>query len=169
MARAGRKRKKVKLELDALRPTPEREGKNHFQSAGMARKLVPEIDRLHAKGWLTDAEHQALWHYRDQAGLADKSPVRSCINFEPRGGYGPGVAILSASIETGRIERDMGELWRIARAVAVDDKSLTQWCVEQHGGRERTHEGKVIAIVPPDKTVAIARMHLRMAAHRIVK
>ena len=164
-----RKKRKVRIEPDAMRPTPEREGRNDFQSAGMARKLVPEIERLHAKGLLTDSEFAALAYYRDQASLADKSPVRSCINFEPRGGHGPGVAILSASIETGRIERDMGELWRIARAVAVDDMSLSQWCVQVHGGRERTHEGKVIAIVPPDKTVALARKQLRMASHKIVK
>lgn len=154
--------------LQRMPPTPEREMKNHFRSAGMARKLIPVIDTLHNKGVLTEAEWRALNHYRDQASLADKSPMRSCCDNSPRGGNGPGVAIVSALIETGRIERDLGQLMDIARAVAVDDISLTEWCIAKHGGREK--DG---AIVPRGKNngshaIEMARMELRMAAHRIV-
>jgi hypothetical protein len=56
--------------------------------------------------------------------------------------------------------------------VAVEDKSITQWCIEQFGGRERYDgNGKFIAIVPVGETkrVQMATMELRMAARRIVK
>ncbi len=159
------KQKKVK-------PTPEREAKGSFRSMGMARRLVPVIDTLRNQGMLSEAEWDALNYYRDQASLADKSPVRSCCDNSPRGGGGPGVTIISAMLETGRIERDLGQLVDIARAVAVDDVSLAQWCVEKHGGRERYgKKGQIIAIVPVREkhNIALARMELRMAAHRITR
>ncbi len=172
-----------------IEPTPEREARNHFRSAGMARKLVPVIDTLRNKGakeeedgipkeerqGLTQSEWEALNYYRDQASLADKSPVRSCCDNSPRGGHGPGVAIISALIETGRLERDMGQLMDIARAVAVDDVSLSEWAIAKHGGTERWGKDKkgediVIAIIPRGRnSIAMARMELRMAAHRILR
>lgn len=171
MAKRPEKPAKVKK----IEPTPERESRNHFRSAGMARKLVPVIDTLHNGGFLSEKEWEALNYYRDQASLAEKSPVRSCCDNSPRGGHGPGVAIISALIETGRLERDMGQLMDIARAVAVDDMSLTQWCINKHGGREKQRKGEPTIIVPRgnDSTVKrnmdIARMELRMAAHRIAR
>jgi hypothetical protein len=166
-----KKRGKTVAALHIVRPTEEREGMNAFRSAGMARKLVPEIDRLHEQGHLTDHEHRALHHYRDQASLADRSPTRSCLDFSPKGGHGPGVAITSALLETGRIERELGQLWKLARAVAVDDMSLTQWCIGRYGAREKLRDGKVVALAPlgPNRAVEMARLELRMAAHRIVK
>ena len=75
-------------------------------------------------------------------------------------------------LETGRIERDLGQLVDIARAVAVDDKSLSQWCIDKHGGRERYDgNGRFVAIVPicEKRHMEIARLELRMAARRIVR
>lgn len=169
-----RKAKTPKLTNSAeqyLRPTAEREAHNDFRSVGMARKLIPVIDRLREDGRISASEYERLAYYRDQASLADHSPLRSCIDFTPSGGgHGPGVAITSAMIETGRMERDMGQLWHIARAVAVDDMSLPQWCIRQHGGRERLDgKGKLVAIVPvrEKKVIQLALLELRMAAHRI--
>jgi hypothetical protein len=163
--------KKPELLDNYLRPTPEREAHNDFRSDGMARRIVPVIDTLHDAGKLTEAEWSKLSYYRDQASIAERSPVKCGIDFSIKGeGHGPGVAIMSAELETWRMERDMGPLWRIARAIAVDDLSLAQWCVKQHGGRERYDgKGKLVAIVPVAE-VRVKRMalqDLRMAAHRI--
>jgi hypothetical protein len=130
----------------------------------MARKLVPEIDRLHEQGFLTEQEHRALHYYRDQASLADRSPTRSCLDFSPRGGHGPGVAITSALLETGRIERDFGSVREVARAIAVDDMSLRQWAIRTSGGTEQSR-GNVIEIIPNDPFAEkIALLELKYAA-----
>lgn len=187
MARTKAKRKpKPLVRRDDV--TPERAARNDIASAGMAYRIVPVIDTLRAMGRAEEAgnvppaqrrgisqtEWEALAYYRDQASLADRSPVRSCCDMSPRGGNGPGVAILSAMIETGRLERDMGVLADIARAVAVEDRSLTEWCIARHGGREKSTNGKVVAIVPRGLDdgkghIAMARMELRMAAQRIAR
>lgn len=130
----------------------------------------PVIRTLLADGTLDPRRYKLLAYYADQAALAERSPVRSCCDTSPRGGHGPGVAILSAQIETGRIERGLGALRDIARAIAVDNLSLSQWCVHRYGGRERYGKGgKFVAIVPVNerKHMEIARLELRMAADRI--
>ena len=161
------RKRKPKLQVQREDVTPERSQHNAFQSAGMARRVVPAIDLLLASEQITEAEHRALAHYRDQASLAERSPVRSCCDVSPRGGHGPGVAIVSARIETARMEREMGELAELARRVAVEDWSLTAWCIHRFGGRDRGR-----AIVPRGennglKKIAMARMELRFAAWRI--
>lgn len=162
-------------------PTPEqvgafmRSGVMHFETATtkVAYRRLPVIDRLHTAGTINDDEYSALAYYRDQAGLAERSPVRSCLDDTVSGGsHGPGAAITSAMIETGRMERDMGVLWRIARAVAVDDWTLEQWCVEQFGWRERYDgKGRFVAVVPvlEKQHMKRARIDLRAAAHRITR
>lgn len=149
MAKPKRKRKAPEALRDDV--TPERAAKNAFTSAGMARRVVPEIVRLHEKGVINDTEFTSLAYFRDQASLAEHSPIRSCVDFSPRAGHGPGAAILSAKLETARMERDMGELSRIVRAVAVDDKSLEQWVADNY-----------VSITP--RRVSIAALELKFAA-----
>lgn len=169
----GRKKRQVAV-VDYVMPTPERAARGEIVTAGMARKIVPAIETLHKRGLIDSREYEALAYYRDQASLAEQSPVRSCCDTSPRGGsdHGPGVAILSAMLETGRIERDLGQLLDIARAVAVDDMSLSQWCIAKHGGRERYDgKGRFVAIVPicEKRHMDMARLDLRMAARRIIR
>ena len=156
-------------------PTPERMKKqsNHRISGTKGVKFVPVINTMLSRDQITLHEYTMLSYYRDQACLADKSPVKSCIDFSVKGGdMGPPAAITSALLETARIERDLGSLRRIARAVAVDDVSISQWCIDQFGGRERYNgKGKLVAIVPigEAKRVRIAIQELRRAARKIVK
>lgn len=168
MAKRKRKQRPV---IETMPPTAEREARNEFRSVGMARRVVPIIDQEAKAGHLTPKEHEALSYYRDQASLAEKSPVRSCCDNSPRGGNGPGVAIVSAMIETGRLEREFGQLWELARAVAVDDVSISQWCIRKFGGRERYDcKGRFVAMVPicEKRHKAMARLELKMAARRIM-
>ena len=162
-------------------PTPEQMGAATYRAdavmhvetarASKAYRKVPVINRLLKDGHITKAEWEALAYYADRAALADKSPVRSNCDFSVRGSSdGPGCAILSAMLETGRIERDLGSLYDIARFVAVEDKTLAQWCIHKWGGRER-YDGmdKFIAVVPisEKRHMDIARLEIRMAAKRI--
>lgn len=164
--------------------TPERGKRNKIVSAGMARKVVPVIDTLWDAGKLTEAEYSALAYYRDQASRAEDDVCQSGP-LDPEkimgggsggnraGGFLPATLAWSPAIaETGRIERELGSLLDIARAIAVDDVSLSQWCIAKHGGRERYDgRGRFIALVPINEKrhMELARMELRMAARRITR
>ena len=164
-----------------IEPTPERSARNEIatettgqnKNLSVTRRVKPVIDTLLARKTITQAEHDALNYYRQQASLCDHSPARSCLDRSVTAiGNGPSVALLSAMLETGRIERDLGSLYSLARAVAVDDISLAAWCIAKHGGRERYDgNGRFIAMVPVrEKTVlAIALKELRFAAGMISK
>jgi hypothetical protein len=165
-----RKKRKPVVE-DRIGPTPEREARNPSLRIGAARRLIPMIDILAERGDLTAKQHHALAYYRDQASLADRSPVRSCCDTSVGGGgNGPGVAIMSAALETARLEKKMGPLWKIARAIAVDDWSLSRWCVERYGGRERYDKnGRLVAIVPLREVESLkeARAEIKSAANKL--
>lgn len=167
------KRKRKVRDISREMPTEERLKGQETRREGMATRLVPVIDTMLKRDQITPQEHLLLSYYRSQALLADRSEVKSCLDFSVKGGdIGPPAAITSAILETARIERDLGSLRELARAVAVEDKSITQWCIEQFGGRERYDgNGKFIAIVPVGETkrVQMATMELRMAARRIVR
>lgn len=133
----GKKARKAKKKIDPVglyvRPTEAREAHNDFQSAGAAVRVIPPIVQLHAREMLTQEEFEALAYYRDQASLADSSLVRSCIDFTPRTGNGPGIAVQSAIAETRRIESGLGGyLTGLLRFVVRDDNPIRKW-IEQPG------------------------------------
>lgn len=180
-ARPDRAAPSVKLEQDA---TPQRLAMGAIsvvealrakgERMAKVRRLVPPIDTLLANGKITEEEHRALTYYRDQADMANRSPLKDSLNKTVTGADGQGLsaAVTSAILETGRLERDMGQLSGIARAVAVDDLSIAQWCIRKHGGRERHDgKGKFVCVVPVREVenVKIALMEVRMAAHRIYR
>jgi hypothetical protein len=180
----NKRRKKSRADVVAqfLRPTAQREAHNDFRSAGVAFRVVPVIDTLLKAGKLDQAEFDALAYYREQAHKAEDDLAR-CGTLAPErmmgGGQGTsgsripvGLLATPAIIECARLERDLGELRAIARAVAVDDWSLTRWCIERHGGRERRDEkGKFLAVVPvaEKRVMELARLDLRFAARRIAR
>lgn len=177
-----RKKNRADMVAQFLRPTPQREAHNDFRRAGIVFRVVPVIDTLLKAGKLDQAEYDALEYYREQAQKAEDDMAR-CGTLAPErmmgGSQGTGgsripVGMLAtpAIIECGRIERDLGELRTIARAIAVDDWSLTRWCIEKHGGRERRDDkGKFLAVVPvaEKRVMELARLDLRMAARRIAR
>ena len=188
MAKAKRaKRKTVERIVDRLiRPTEPRQAHNDFASAGAAWRATPVIDTLRNAGKLTAAEHDRLSFYRDQASRAEDDIARSSTLAPERmmGGNGGGTCTTGpipaallftpAIAETSRIERDLGDLREFVRAVAVDDTSLTRWCIAKYGGRERYDgDGRFIAMVPlaPEKrdVIGMALLDLKFAAGRIVK
>lgn len=171
----------IRLEQDA---TPERLAmadtkivpalRVNREAMAKVRCIVPPIDRLLSIGKLTEDEHRALTYYRDQADTANKSPIKDSLNKTVSGGgeHGLSAAVVSAMLATARMERDMGQLSDIARAVAVDDMTISQWCIRKHGSRERYDgKGRFVCYVPlrEVEVTKIAVMELRMAAHRIVR
>ena len=166
---AKRKQKKAKKRQDSvgrfLRPTEAREAHNDFESAGIAVRAIPPIVAMHRRGILTQEEYDALAYYRDQALLAERSLIRDSCDFTIRGGTGngPGVAILSAQLETGRMERDMGALVDLCRAICVDDKTIEQWCVDSYGTAAPD------SLKPHAHQVGVATLELKYAAGGIVR
>lgn len=175
------KRKQPQPAVYADPPTKQRIAHNDFERAGMAYRCVPMIDTLLLTKRITHAEHQALEYYRDQAHRAeDDVAEQGTLSPEKIMGGGCGSAQQSyiptmliaspAIIETARIERDLGSLLDIARAIAVDDWSLSRWCINRHGGRERYDgKGMFLCMVPvaEKRVLDLARLELRMAARRI--
>ena len=167
------KRKKVKPVINRVLPTPEQLEKGEFISAAEARRRVPVIETMHKRGYLNDEQFLRLGYYQDMAILAESSPVRSCLDDTVGGGgNGPSAAVVTGMLETARIERDLGSLRDFTRKIVVDNISVTQWCIETYGGRERyDKDGKFIAMVPVKESLVVpmAMMDLRHAAGRIVR
>lgn len=175
---AAKRKKKLQNVEVRLGPTPEQVLRGNFAAIGMAHRRVPVIETMHARGMLSDEAFRRLAWYRDQALLAERSPVKSSLNIvigmaPGRAGSerGPSAALVSAQLTVGRIERDLGSLAPLARAIAVDDVSLSQWCVAKHGGREKYDaRGTFVAVVPlaEKRVMEEAKLELKMAAGRIV-
>lgn len=182
MSKRANKRKKAPV-LSIVGPTDEQMFRAPFQRTGLSYRRVPVIDTLLAAGKLTHAQHIALSYYRDQASRAEDdigeqgtlAPEKimgggggSCM-----GGFIPAALIAtSAILETSRIERDLGSLLGIARAICVDDMTIQQWCISQHGGRERLDgKGKFVAMVPvaEKRSTEMALLELKFASGRIVR
>jgi hypothetical protein len=167
MAKRKTKRTKPTAIVDRyLRPTPEREAHNDFRSVGMAQQVVPPIVRLHEQGVLTDQEFTALAYYRDQAGLADRSLVRSCIDFSPKGGggHGPGVAVLSAIGEVRRIESGLGPyLANLLRSVVAGDMSVVDWALAEWGSEKGSNPPR-----PSGRALSMIVLELKYAAGGII-
>jgi hypothetical protein len=167
--KAQRRASKTKQRADV---TPERAQRSEFQSAGMARKLVPPILTLLKAKQITPEEFAALDYYRQQSITATRSPSRDSCDFSIGGGTGhgePSLAIQSAKREVSRLEAACGALVSIVRAVCTEDMSLTQWACHKHGSREKYDKGgKVIELVPRAKdAVFYARWELKFAANRM--
>lgn len=170
MAKAKRKgKRKADPVARFIRPTEQREAHNDFRSVGAAVRVVPVIVRLHERDLISDKDFEALAYYRDQASLADRSPVRSCCDFSPKGGHGPGVAIMSAQIETGRIENDLGSLWSMTRQIVVDDVPVERIAADRIGSFKLMRLPPAEAKKRITKEVAMVVLELRFAAGRIVR
>lgn len=183
-----RKNKAADVVARFVRPTEQREAVNDFQGAGAAVRVVPVIDTLLRSERITRAHWEALDYYRDQANRAEDDVAQtSSLGQEATGGSVPGSRIPAvllgtpAILETARLERCIAELkpagfdidlLEIVRAVARDDKTLTQWCIAKYGGRERYDgKGAFVAIVPvaESRVMKNALQALRYAAGGIVR
>jgi hypothetical protein len=167
----GKAKRKTKTARDTrIAPTPEALAHGNYTSAGMAYRRIPMIDTLRDTGRLNEEQHRRLAHYRDQSAVAETSLTKSCLDIRIAGGRGDtpmSAAVLSAILEVGRIERDLGSLRGITRAIAIDDWTPLKWCCERYGSVQCIdNKGKPFFRSKVPESVAI--QELKLAAFRIM-
>ena len=145
MAKA-RKVKKAKPDddrVDLVAPTDEQMAQGIFVRAKLAYRRLPVIDVMYNAGHLTERQYAALCHYRNMAIAQDFSPARCTLDRTPRGGGG-GMPpyILRAILEVSRIDKTIGPLCDIVRAVAVQEQTVSQWAMAKYGSVMRQRESK---------------------------
>ena len=163
-------------------PTPEQRAKGEFvqggnlatsanERAGLAYRRMPVIKTLLTTGKINQRQFDGLNRYADIAGLAERSELRSCIDFSPKGN-GDGLPHFGVrmNIELGRLERALGALQPIAHAVAINQLTLAQWAMQQAGSvaLNKSMGAKVITwFVPRRKAADIALVDIRFAGDRL--
>lgn len=176
------KPKRKPTRFEGLSPTPEQlpafsetwqvaDGKR-----ARAYRRIAVIDDMHAKGKLSTRQFAGLARFRDLATAQDASPRRDSLDAALHGhgggsiGLPPGMALMRLGgdweSELAWLERELGSLLHIARAIAVDDMTVSQWAITRHGSKER-RRGKVICIEPHTIAAKHAMVDIRMAGERL--
>lgn len=158
----------------ALEPILEKARNGRNVEIGKHYRRVPMIDTLHAQGLFSNDEYKALKHYRHHADIADRSPLKDSLanlmRISSGSGNGPTVTMLNAVRVRDDIERAVGSLVDILRAVVVDDVSLSQWCIARGHSAEKCRErkkGRVCAIEATEGALRIAQLEIKIAAGRV--
>lgn len=173
MAKAKKKSKKANATVERfIRPTEQREAANDFRSAGAAVKVIPPIETLYASGKISERQFKGLARYADIANAAERSAIKSNIDFTI---YGTGEGLphfgVRMNIELGRLERELSGhgLLAIARAVCVDERSVSQWAMERGGSvmREKPGVGRRIIrwFEPKRKQLDLAMLEIKYAGN----
>ena len=148
----------------AVEPTPERAAMAGIEPAGRATQIKSVIGTLYKQKRLTGLEWAALRIYEDNATAADRSPIKSNLDRTISSGNGPVIGYETfEETETKRLERAMGFASRTARAICVDNYTLTQWAINVFGGRD--HKGRIVP--RRDSHVDDVLKELKLAAGRI--
>jgi hypothetical protein len=149
MAKQRRKRKPV---TEYAEPTPEQLASGVFHRELVTYRRTPVIRTLLTSGKLTQRQFDGLNRYADIANLAERSELRSCIDFSIKGN-GDGLPHFGVrmNIELGRLERALGALQPIAHAIAVRDVTLAQWAIQQAGSvmRDKSIGARIITWFEP--------------------
>lgn len=154
-------------------PTVEQMEQNDFRSAGMAYQKIAVIDRLYADKRISAHEWIALDYYSGQANNAHRSPIKSNLDKTVSVSRDRPIApVCPFKTETERMERAMGFRSVTARAICVDNYTLSAWAIHSKGGREKTvNRGKKnehVVIVPrKDCYVEEILKELKKAASKI--
>jgi hypothetical protein len=129
------KRKKRADPVPIAEPTPEQFRKGAFSRNTMAYRRIPVIDTMAQTGKLTARQHYGLARYREVAIAEERSPMRDSLDkaLHGRAGATDGLGYIRTAYELQRLEGDLGALWPIARAVAVDDSTVSQWAASKGG------------------------------------
>lgn len=172
---AKNKRKAKRTPLNVAHPTPERISGHETRREGLATRIVPTIDTLRNRNRITDAEHKALGHYADQKCIADGSPLKDSIGrlLSPSGGDGGYLpaAVVSARLRVAYLERELGQLRTIAKAIAYENITLTEWVCRQGEGRIKCEVIDGVKVCKPyadSRFYEYALLELRFAARRLM-
>ena len=138
-------------------------------------KRIPAIVTLASTGKITQRQYLALNRYREIAINCDYSPIEDSVGKLSKvrggnGGMGHAPFATRAEIELQWLEQELGALRDIARAIAVDDMTPSQWAMKQSGSIERTR-GIIPKIVtwfePRRKALGVAMVEIRIAGDRL--
>ena len=172
---AKNKRKAKRTPLNVAHPTPERISGHETRREGLATRIVPTIDTLRNRNRITEAEHKALGHYADQKCIADGSPLKDSIGrlLSPSGGDGGYLpaAVVSARLRVAYLERELGQLRTIAKAIAYENITLTEWVCRQGEGRIKCEVIDGVKVCKPyadSRFYEYALLELRFAARRLM-
>ena len=144
-----------------------------FERAQLAYKRAIAITRLRQAGTLSQRQYDALARYRDIATAEDRSFTRDSLDKALHGGSnGQGLppACLRAAQELRWLEKELGSLQPIARAIAVDDLSISQWAMKQAGAIQMEKPGATTPIIwfePPRTARRHATASIQMAGERL--
>lgn len=167
---SGRKPKRKTPAITIAEPTPEQIGKGDFTRVGMSYRRTPVIEKLYEEHKLTSRQFNGLARYRDVAIAEDSSPIEDSVGKMMRGACGGGEGLspfhVRVAIELGRLERALGSLRDVARAIAVDDMTISDFAMSQNGALEIVRQG-VIKFEPSRKAFKFAWMDIRMAGERL--
>jgi hypothetical protein len=188
---AAKKEKQPQPSAERIKPTPERERHNKLEPAGPAKRVVVPIRYLFDTDRLTPSQFDNLAYYRTQANQAQEDEKLSgSLDPEKMMGGSGGFAgskipaslmcDTSAIRETRRIEKELlaygQEVLDLVRWVARDDRTLAQWCIHKHGGKERFRINKkgvreFTCLVPNNekRVMRMALIDLKYAAGVIVR
>ena len=165
MTKAKRKPKKAEPIQIAV-PTDEQLAQGEFRRVGMCFRRVPVIETLYAEHKLTSRQFNGLARYRDVAIAEDRSPIEDSVGKMLRGALGGGdgqsLSALRVAIELARLERALGSLAGVARAIAVEDQTISAWAMGRHGSIERVR-GNVVKFEPSKTAFNEGWMDIRMA------
>lgn len=147
-----------------IEPTPEQQAKGVFVRLGMGYRRIPVIDTMAQTGKLSRRQFDGLARYRDVAIAEERSFIEDSVGKMMRGACGggdgiPSPASIRTAIEMGRLERELGALRDIARAVAVEDVTVSQWAATKGG---TTTDGQ-----PKRDWLKSSMMEIQMAGERL--
>lgn len=180
MARRTRAKRKV---VEVMAPTEAQMARDVFklerqtergQVGGEVYRKVRQLEHLLSADIITPDESKALSVYRMYADIAERSLTKDSLDKALPRGSGDGTippSILNARRMAGIYEAAAGSLCDIMRAVIWEDRSLSQWAIDQAGGIEdcKIKDGvRVCRIKPHQKAFAIAKLEIRMAARRVL-
>jgi|GEM_PF-3361365 len=152
----------------AVEPTPERAAMAGIEPAGRATQIKSVIGTLYKQKRLTGLEWAALRIYEDNATAADRSPIKSNLDRTISSGNGPVIGYETfEETETKRLEAAMGFASRTARAICIDNYTLTQWAINVFGGKEKLVKGKTVIVPIKERHVDDVLKELKLAAGRI--
>ena len=152
--------------IEIATPTPEQEATGTFARTGMHYRRIPVIATMASTGKLTPRQFNGLARYRDVALAEERSLIEDSVGKMMRGALGGGDVglapnMIRTAIEMQRLEAALGNLRDIARAVAVDDVSVTQWAATKGG---TTVDGK-----PKRKWLETGMMEIQDAGNRLAE
>ncbi|MGL5734467.1 MAG: hypothetical protein ACRCYS_06335 [Beijerinckiaceae bacterium] len=135
MAKAKRK---ARTPIVIAEPTPEQQTQGAFHRVGMSYRRIPVIATMAQTGKLTPRQYLGLARYRDVAIAEERSLIEDSVGKMMRGALGGGEAgktpsMIRTAAELNRLEEHLGSDKELARAVAVDDTTVSQWAAAKGG------------------------------------